>query len=144
AISSLGNASGLDMRLADRDGLGYDALMAATQVLLMKTSQRPMLDRVRLTGLSDGVQLATHIDRWKADAQRVDLTAQAQLTTTSLGSVFVGNFTNHGWVQNVWVQADQNHRMTNEEILALNARNNQGGMVPLSAFVTLGWKPGAT
>src|SRR5690606_1753864 len=51
---------------------------------------------------------------------------------------------NQGWVQNVWVQADQEHRMTTEDILRLNARNSQGEMVPLSSFVTLDWQPGPT
>src|SRR5690606_736501 len=56
----------------------------------------------------------------------------------------VGKFTNQGWVQNVWVQADEAYRMTPEKILSLNARNNQGGMVPLSSFVSLEWAPGST
>src|SRR5690606_5955306 len=123
AISSLGNASGFDMRLEDRGGMGHDALMAATQELLMKASQSPILDGVRLTGLSGGSQLSIHIDREKAAALGVDFTEAATLITTSLGSAFVGKFTNQGWVQNVWVQADQDHRMTTEEILSLNARN---------------------
>src|SRR5690606_7217879 len=58
AISSRGNASGFDMRLEDRAGMGQDALMAATQELLMKASQSPVLDGVRLTGLSGGSQLS--------------------------------------------------------------------------------------
>lgn len=144
AISSLGNASGFDMRLEDRAGMGQDALMAATQELLMKASQSPVLDGVRLTGLSGGSQLSIRIDREKAAALGVDFSEAASLISTALGSSFVGKFTNQGWVQNVWVQADQDHRMSTEAILRLNARNNQGGMVPLSAFVTMEWEPGAT
>src|SRR5690606_36894010 len=34
AISSLGNASGFDLRLEDRGGVGHDALQAASQQLL--------------------------------------------------------------------------------------------------------------
>src|SRR5690606_8305194 len=55
---------------------------------------------------------------------------------------FVGKFTNQGWVQNVWVQAEETHRMNPEDILKLNARNAQGQMVPLSSFVTFEWKRG--
>src|SRR5690606_11185923 len=144
AISSLGNASGFDMRLEDRAGMGQDALMAATQELLMKASQSPVLDGVRLTGLSGGSQLSIRIDREKAAALGVDFSEAATLISSALGSSFVGKFTNQGWVQNVWVQADQEHRMTTEDILRLNARNSQGEMVPLSSFVTLDWQPGPT
>src|SRR5690554_2938252 len=137
AISALGNASGFDMRLEDRGGMGHDALMAATQELLMKASQSPVLDGVRLTGLSGGSQLSIRIDREKAAALGVDFSEAASLISTALGSSFVGKFTNQGWVQNVWVQAEQDHRMSTDAILSLNARNTQGGMVALSAFVNL-------
>lgn len=144
AISSLGNASGFDMRLEDRAGMGQDALVQATQELLMKASQSPILEGVRLTGLGAGSQLEINIDREKAAALGVDFAEAAGLISTALGSTYVGKFTNQGWVQNVWVQAEQEHRMTSERILQLNARNKQGGMVPLSSFVTLDWTEGPT
>lgn len=144
AISSLGNASGFDMRLEDRANMGHDALMQATQQLLMKASQSPILQGVRLTGLGSGSQLEISIDRDKAAALGVDFSEVATLISTALGSSFVGKFTNQGWVQNVWVQADQDHRMTTDQILSLNARNREGGMVPLSTFVSLEWTQGPT
>src|SRR5690606_4777740 len=122
AISSLGNASGFDMRLEDRGGLGHDALIAATQELLAKAAQSPVLEQVRLTGLGAGSQLQINVDRDKAAALGVDFSEAATLISSALGSSFVGKFTNQGWVQNVWVQADQDHRMTTEDILRLNAR----------------------
>src|SRR5690606_34576151 len=72
AISSLGNASGFDMRLEDRGGLGHDALIAATQELLAKAGQSPVLEQVRLTGLGAGSQLQINVDRDKAAALGVD------------------------------------------------------------------------
>jgi multidrug efflux pump len=144
AISSLGNASGFDMRLEDRANMGHDALMQATQELLAKASQSPVLQGVRLTGLGSGSQLQINIDRDKAAALGVEFSEVATLISTALGSSFVGKFTNQGWVQNVWVQADQDHRMTTEQILSLNARNREGGMVPLSTFVKLEWTQGPT
>src|SRR5690606_8592628 len=102
-IASLGNASGFDMRLEDRAGMGQEALVQATQQLLMKASQSPILDGVRLTGLGAGSQLEINIDREKAAALGVDFTEAATLISTALGSAYVGKFTNQGWVQNVWV-----------------------------------------
>ncbi|MBP6017993.1 MAG: multidrug efflux RND transporter permease subunit [Burkholderiaceae bacterium] len=142
AISSLGNASGFDLRLEDRGGSGHDALMAASQQLLLLASQSPVLAQVRVTGLGPGSQLSLTIDRDKAAALGVDFGEAANLISTSMGSSYAGKFTNQGWVQNVWVQADQEHRMTPDDVLKLNARNNSGEMVPLSSFVSYSWNQG--
>ncbi|MFW7341370.1 efflux RND transporter permease subunit [Pollutimonas sp. H1-120] len=142
AISSLGNASGFDMRLEDRGGMGHDALMAASQQLLQMASQSPVLAQTRITGLGPGAQLSLTIDRDKAAALGVDFAEAAQLVSTAMGSAYVGKFTNQGWVQNVWVQADQGHRMEPDDVLKLNARNSQGEMVPLSSFVSYEWVQG--
>ncbi|UYO95332.1 efflux RND transporter permease subunit [Pollutimonas sp. M17] len=142
AISSLGNASGFDMRLEDRGGRGHDALMAASQQLLQMAAQNPVLSQTRITGLGPGAQLSLTIDRDKAAALGVDFAEAAQLVSTAMGSSYVGKFTNQGWIQNVWVQADQGHRMKPDDVLKLNARNSQGEMVPLSSFVSYEWVEG--
>ncbi|HET8597621.1 MAG TPA: efflux RND transporter permease subunit [Castellaniella sp.] len=142
AISSLGNASGFDLRLEDRGGVGHDALQGAAQQLLQLASQSPILTGTRITGLGAGPQLRVQIDRAKAAALGVDFSEAASLISTAIGSSYVGKFTNQGWVQNIWVQADQKSRMEADDILRLNARNASGEMVPLSSFVTLDWTQG--
>ena len=142
AISSLGNASGFDLRLEDRGGIGHDALQAATQQLLQLASQSSIVTDARVTGLGAGPQLKVSIDRDKAAALGVDFSEAASLLSASLGSAYVGKFTNTGWVQNIWVQADAKDRMNPDDILKLNARNQQGDMVPLSAFVSMEWTRG--
>ncbi|TEA77665.1 efflux RND transporter permease subunit [Allopusillimonas ginsengisoli] len=142
AISSLGNATGFDLRLEDRGGVGHDALLAASQQLLQLAGKSEILKDTRVTGLAGGKQLKLNIDRSKAAALGVDFSEAAQLISTALGSSYVGNFTNQGWVQNVWVQAEQKHRMDPEDILKLNARNTDGKMVPLSSFVSVEWGQG--
>ncbi|WP_341669599.1 efflux RND transporter permease subunit [Alcaligenes sp. SDU_A2] len=138
AISALGNSAGFDMRLEDRGGMGHNNLMATAQQLLTLAKQSPVLDpqSVRITGLGPGKQINLKVDREKAAALGVDFSEVSSLISTSLGSAYVGKFTNQGRVQSVWVQADAPYRMTIEDVLKLNARNNEGKMVPLSAFVT--------
>jgi multidrug efflux pump len=142
AVSSLGNASGFDMRLEDRSGVGHEALEAAAQQLLGLAAHSPVLAQTRITGLGPGPELQVRIDRAKAAALGVDFSEAANLISTAIGSSYVGKFTNQGWVQNVWVQADENDRMNPDDILRLNARNASGAMVPLSSFVTLTWTRG--
>ena len=139
AISSLGNASGFDMRLEDRSSSGNEALLAASDQLMQLAAQSSIVADVRVTGLAPGPQLSLSIDREKAAALGVDFTEAAQLISTAMGSAYVGKFTNQGWVQNVWVQAEHEKRMEPDDIMTLNARNSSGKMVPLSSFVTLEW-----
>ena len=144
AISSLGNASGFDFRLQDRGGAGSEALAAATGQLMGMAMQSPVLSQVRITGLGPGAQLSLTIDREKAAALGVDFTEAASLISTAVGSAYLSKFPNMGRMQNIWVQADAPYRMHVEDVLRLNARNNQGGMVPLSSFVTARWSQGPT
>jgi len=142
AISSLGNATGFDFRLQDRANAGTDALAAATAQLMGLAVQSPVLSQVRITGLGPGSQLTLEIDRNKAAAQGVNFDEVAGLVSTAVGSAFVNKFPNFGRMQNVWVQADEQYRMQVEDVLKLNARNGNGGMVPLSTFVTAKWSQG--
>ncbi|TAN30697.1 MAG: multidrug efflux RND transporter permease subunit [Castellaniella sp.] len=142
AISSLGNASGFDMRLEDRSGVGHDVLQAAAQQLLGMAAKSPILAQTRITGLGPGPELKVQIDRAKAAALGVDFSEAASIISTAIGSSYVGKFTNQGWVQNIWVQSDEKERMNPDDILRLNARNASGKMVPLSSFVSLTWTRG--
>ncbi|ROT45210.1 efflux RND transporter permease subunit [Pusillimonas sp. NJUB218] len=143
AISSLGNASGFDLRLQDRGGIGHEALMAASQQLLQLAQQSPILANTRITGLGAGPELRLDIDRDKAAALGVSFSEVSTMIATSLGSSYVSKFPNAGRMQNVWVQADAHARMSVEDVLKLNVRNNQGKMVPLSSFVSTTWDQGA-
>ncbi len=140
AISELGNASGFDLRLEDRGSLGQEALQEASQLLLQKANESPIIADARITGLAPGPQLSFDIDREKAAALGVSFSEAASLISSAMGSSYVGKFTNQGWIQNVWVQADQEFRRQAEDVLNLYARNASGQMVPLSSFVSMEWR----
>ncbi len=142
AISSLGNASGFDFRLQDRANAGSAALAQATAQLMGMAMKSPVLSQVRITGLGEGPQLNLTIDRDKAAALGVDFDAAATLLSTALGSAYIDKFPNMGRMQNIWVQAEARHRMQVDDILKMNVNNNQGGMVPLSSFVSAKWTQG--
>jgi len=144
AISELGNASGFDLRLQDRGNLGHDALVAASQQLLGLAAQSPILVQTRITGLGAGPQLRVTIDRDKAAALGVNFAEAANLLSTALGSSYINKFPNLGRLQNVWVQADEQHRVRPDDILKLNARNQMGEMVPLASFVNIAMETGPT
>jgi multidrug efflux pump len=141
-IPELGTASGITFRLQDRGGAGHEALTAARNQLIGLAAQSKVLTQVRPDGLEDASQLQVDIDRDKANALGVSFDAINAALSTALGSAYVNDFPNRGRLQRVVVQADAPARMQPDDLLRLNAINNQGKAVPLSAFATTRWVSG--
>ena len=141
-IPELGTASGFTFRLQDRGSRGHEALLAARNQLLGMAAQSNIVAGVRPDGLEDAPQLRLDIDRDKANALGVSFAAINQAISTSLGSSYLGDFPNAGRLQRVVVQADAPTRMQPDDLLRLNAINNKGQPVPLSAFATTHWTTG--
>src|SRR5207253_3181071 len=68
SIPALGTASGFDLELEDRGGLGHDKLIQARDQLLGMARQDPNLALVRANGLSDNPTYNIDIDREHARA----------------------------------------------------------------------------
>ena len=141
-IPELGTGSGFSFRLQDRGGAGHEALLAARNQLLGMASKSKVLTGIRPDGLEDAPQLQLDIDRDKANALGVSFEAINAAVSTALGSSYVNDFPNAGRLQRVVVQADAPARMQSDDLLRLNALNNRGQVVPLSAFATTRWITG--
>jgi multidrug efflux pump len=141
-IPELGTGTGFSFRLQDRGGNGHAALVAARNQMLGMAMQNKVLTGIRPEGLEDAPQLKLNIDRDKAQAQGVTFGAINQALSTSLGSSYVNDFPNAGRLQRVIVQADAKDRMQPDDLLRINALNNQGRPVPLSSFATTEWVTG--
>ena len=136
AIIELGNATGFDMQLVDRGGLGHEKLMQARGQLLGLAAQNPKLAAVRPNGLDDNPQLRIDIDREKASALGLSL---ADINTTlqaTWGSSYVNDFIENGRVKRVYIQADAQYRMLPSDLERWYMRNANGEMVPFSTFST--------
>ncbi|MEF9603117.1 efflux RND transporter permease subunit [Paracoccus sp. PXZ] len=143
-IAALGNASGFSFRLQDRANMGNAALVEAANTLLAKAWQSPIIQYPYIEGLPPAGQIMLDIDRRKANAYGVTFDEINAVLSTSIGSNYVADFPNAGRMQRVIVQADAPERMDVSSLLELNARNNRGEMVPLSAFATARWALGPT
>ncbi len=143
AIPELGSASGFSFRLQDRGGAGREAMLNARNQLLGMAGKSPVLAQVRPEGLEDASQLQIDIDRDQANALGVSFEAINSALSTALGSSYVNDFPNQGRLQRVVVQADAPARMQPADLLRLNASNNKGEAVPLSAFASTRWVQGA-
>ncbi|MCU4676632.1 efflux RND transporter permease subunit [Catenovulum sp. 2E275] len=144
AITQLGTASGFDFQLQDLSGLGHDALINARNQLLGMAAQDPRLAGVRPNGQEDTAQFKIDIDQQKALALGVSLSDINQTFTTAWASNYVNDFVDNGRVKRVYVQADAPYRMMPEDIKHWYVRNNQGEMVPFTAFSEARWIHGPT
>ncbi|WP_186394802.1 efflux RND transporter permease subunit [Stappia sp. TSB10GB4] len=142
AIQGLGTSNGFTFRLQDRGGRGNEALAAARDQLMGAAGQSPVLTSLRIDGLPDAAQVDLVIDREKANAFGVAFADINATISANLGSSYVNDFPNSGRMQRVTVQADQDARMQTDDLLRLNVRNSNGGMVPLSAFASVEWRKG--
>jgi hydrophobe/amphiphile efflux-1 (HAE1) family protein len=139
AVTELGMATGFELMLQDRGGLGHDALMNARNQLLGMAAQDPRLARVRPNGMADVAQFKVDVDWEKAGALGVPPGAAERYLATTFGSSFVGSFVQNGRVKRVFVQADAPFRMLPTDLDRLYVRNAQGGLVPFSALATGRW-----
>lgn len=139
AIIELGTANGFDMQLVDRSGIGHDAMMAARNQLLGMAAQDPRVVGVRPNGMNDTPQFDINIDQEKASALGVNIADINRTLATAWGSSYVNDFIEKGRIKKVYIQADAPYRMMPEDIAHWYVRNNQGEMVPISAFSSTKW-----
>jgi multidrug efflux pump len=142
-IRELGRASGFDMQLVDRAGLGHDELMKAQGMLLGLAAKNPKLQGVRPNGLSDVPQFNVQIDHEKARALGLSIADINQTLQAAWGSLYINDFIYNNRLKRVYIQADAEHRMLPEDIYKWHVRNNQGEMVPFGSFASTSWTYGS-
>ncbi|MEC6799076.1 efflux RND transporter permease subunit [Photobacterium sp. S4TG1] len=140
AVVELGTASGFDFYLQDRSGQGHDKLIAARNQLLKLASENPNLVGVRPNGQEDAPMYQISIDQAKIRALGIDIQSVNQVLSTAWGSSYVNDFIDRGRVKKVFVQGDADFRMKPSDLDTWYVRNNQGEMVPFSAFATGDWQ----
>lgn len=142
-IHELGNASGFDLQLLDRAGLGHNALMGARGQLLGMAAQNPLLIGVRPNGLSDVAQYKIDINYAKASALGLSIADINQTLQTAWGSTYVNDFIDRGRVKKVYMQSEANYRMNPDDLSKWFVRNNENKMVSFGSFASSHWTFGS-
>ena len=143
AVMELGNATGFDVYLQDRAGIGHEKLMEARNQFLGMASQSKVLAGVRPNGLNDEPQYQLEIDDEAARALGVSLSDINNTLSIGLGASYVNDYIDRGRVKKVFLQGDAESRMNPEDLKKWYVRNDQGTMVPFSAFAKGKWIYGA-
>ncbi|MGY4492612.1 efflux RND transporter permease subunit [Pseudomonas sp. TE3610] len=139
AVLELGNATGFDIYLQDRAGIGHDKLMEARNQFLGMAAQSKILTQTRPNGLNDEPQFQLEIDDERASAQGVTIADINTTLSVALGGSYVNDFIDRGRVKKVYVQGQANSRMNPEDLNKWYVRNSAGTMVPFSAFASGKW-----
>lgn len=143
AVSELGNASGFDVELVDRSGVGHDVLMAARNQFLGMAMQDKRLVGVRPNGQEDTPQYQVDVDSQRATALGLSLSDVNDTLATAWGSAYVNDFIDKGRVKKVYMQGEASSRMSPGDLDKWFVRNSSGQMVPFSAFATGRWTYGS-
>lgn len=136
-ILGLGQGSGYSLYVQDRAGLGYGALQTAINTLSGSIMQTPGMHFPISSYQANVPQLDVKVDRDKAKAQGVSLTALFSTLQTYLGSSYVNDFNRFGRTWRVMAQADGDFRDSVEDIANLRTRNDRGEMVPIGSMVNI-------
>ncbi|MGV8042406.1 MAG: efflux RND transporter permease subunit [Thermoanaerobaculaceae bacterium] len=143
AVVELGVATGFDMMLQDRSGIGHGKLTEIQNQLLGMAAADPRLARVRPNGMADVPMYKVDVDWERAGALGVPVPSVQSYLAAAFGSAYIGNFIQGGRVKHVYAQADAPFRMLPSDLDRLHVRNRQGRLVPLSAVASGRWVYGS-
>jgi len=136
-ILGLGNGAGYQLFVQDRANRGYGELQGAVKALQGAIAQKPGMGFPIGTYQANVPQLDAEVDRVKAKAQGVPLTALFETLQIYLGSAYVNDFNQFGRTWQVIAQADAPFRDSVEDIANLRTRNDRGEMVPIGSMVNI-------
>ncbi|MDX2417678.1 MAG: multidrug efflux RND transporter permease subunit [Xanthomonadales bacterium] len=136
-IPGLGATGGFNFELQDLNSQGIEKLTSVAERLIAKANARPELEKVYTTFEPDSPQRFLEIDRVKAKTQGVALNDLFKTLQINLGSLYVNQFNQYGRVYRVYLQAEKDKRINEQDIMQLKVSNNEGKMIPLNAFVNI-------
>ncbi len=142
-ITELGNASGFDMYLQDKSGVGGSTLTNAQMQLLGMAAQEPSLIGVRPNGISDSPQFNVDIDYQKAASLGVQLSDITNVMSVGFGGTYVNDFLDRGRIKRVYVQGDAPYRMQPDDFGEWHVRNSTGELTPIEEIISTEWSFGS-
>ncbi|MCX6632963.1 MAG: efflux RND transporter permease subunit, partial [Candidatus Solibacter sp.] len=137
AIPGVGASGGFTFILEDRSGRDIGFLDTNLQRFLQAARRRPELTNLTTTLLPSIPQAFVDVDRDKTIAQGVALSDLYQTLQAFMGGAFVNYFNRFGRQWRVYIAAEGEQRTRAENVGQFYVRNNQGGMVPLSALTSM-------
>jgi HAE1 family hydrophobic/amphiphilic exporter-1 len=136
AIPGFGNSGGFSMWLQDRSGGSVEFLDQNVKAFLEAARKRPELTGVNSVFTAGIPQINADVDRDKVLKQGIAVADVYQTLQTFLGGLFVNQFNRFGRQWRVFLQAEGEDRLTEQDIGQYYVRNKNGDMVPLSTLTS--------
>ena len=137
AVDGVGSASGFDLRLQDRAGLGRVAMGEVVQGLVADGNAQTKLQGVNSAFRPAVPQLFADVDRERVKILGIPLQDVFSTMSGYLSSAYVNDFNLFGRTWQVNVSADSRFRSKPEDIARLDVRSPDGRMIPLGSLVTV-------
>lgn len=138
AVPGYGAAGGFELRLIDKAGSGdYKKMEQVNKDFLAELRKRKELTSVFSFYSASFPQYMLNVDNDKAQQKGVTIENAMNTLSTLVGSNYETSFIKYDRQYKVMVQALPEYRALPEDILKLYVKNDQGEMVPFSAFMTM-------
>jgi len=137
-IQGIGNASGFQMQVEQRDG-SFDLLklQEATDELIEQARTQTSIANPVTTFRAGAPHIEIEVDRSKAESLNVAVGDVFSALSAYVGSAYVNRFNKFGQSLQVYVQADSQYRARPDDVLTLNVRTADGKMVPIGALARI-------
>ena len=142
AIFGLGNTGGFEFYIQNKGDSDPDKLQHAMQLMTAEAQKSPIIIGLQTLWRPDAPQLRVDVDREQARAMGVEIDDAFTALAGNLGTYYVNDFNKFGRAWQVLISADAEFRMKPDDIGRIYVKNNQGTMVPLSAFTTIEYSRG--
>src|ERR1700720_1772122 len=136
AIPGVGTSGGFTFVLEDRAGKDVQFLSDNLNTFLAAARKRPEIAGVSTTFLGSVPQQFINVDRDKVIKQAVPISDVYRTIQAFMGGLFINYFNRFGRQWQVFIEAEGDYRTKAENVGQFYVRNQNGGMVPLSALTS--------
>ncbi|MDM1548157.1 efflux RND transporter permease subunit [Empedobacter falsenii] len=138
SVPGYGAAGGFELRLLDKAGSGdYHKMEEVSRDFVKELTRRPELSSVFTFYSASFPQYVLKIDNDIAEQKGVSIENALDNLSTLVGSNYETSFIKFDRPYKVMVQASPEYRALPEDLLKLYVKNDQGEMVPYSAFMKI-------
>jgi multidrug efflux pump len=135
-ITGMSTTGGFEFYLQDRSGGSLENLSQAAQRVVQAAGQRPELSGVSTTFNTNVPQYRIDVDRDRAKALGVPISAIFDTMQSTFGSLYVNDFSLFGRTYRVSLSSDPEFRMSPNDMQHVFVRSDNGTMVPLNVLLS--------
>ncbi|MCX7650930.1 MAG: efflux RND transporter permease subunit [Flavobacteriales bacterium] len=137
-VPGFGNTSGFELRLLDRSGSpNLHRLAEVGRKFTADLAARKEIANAFTTFETNFPQYLIKVDYETAARKKIRASDALRTLQALVGSYYASNFVRFGQMYKVMLQSSPEYRKTPEDILKFYVKNEEGQMVPLSAFIRL-------